>query len=128
MIVLLLVLFILIINVVFNVPMYAIILVIAGIITLGVVIVKLNEKANERTANSIVKAALIKEVGVYKRKAEHSGFSVTWDERRDHYTYKDVLDHYDCFFAVTYESGQSGIIKCTKGGFLYCKLMDKTKK
>ena len=128
MIILLLVFLILTLNVVFDVPMYAIILVSAGIITLGVVFEKLNRKADEKVANGVTKARLVKEVGVYKREAEHSGYSVSWDERRDHYTYKDVLDHYECIFEVTYNDGQTGQIKCTKGSFLYCELIAKTKK
>ena len=79
-------------------------------------------------SDDVAEAILEREIAVYKTKAELTGYSVSWDERRDHYEYRDVLDHYECVFSVKYKDGRKESIKCAKGGALYSILIEKKKK
>ena len=126
MVLLFLILIIFVLRVGFNVPMYAIVLGIIGIVALMIVSSVLESKAQKRTADDIEKARLIDEIAVYKKKSEYTGYSISWHERRDHYTYKNVLDHYECVFIVTHKDGKCERITCKKGSTLYNELIEKS--
>ena len=117
-----------ILHVVFEIPGYAIILAVIGFFALLVAIILIENKIQEEIADKIKTAKLIKEVAVYKKKAENTGFSVTWEGRRDHYTYVDALDHYKCTFLVKYKDGTQKSITCKKDSTLYSRLIMKSEK
>ena len=71
-----------------------------------IIIAVLQNKYNERMSDDVAEAILEREIAVYKTKAELTGCSVSWGERRDHYEYRDVLDHYECVFSVKYKDGR----------------------
>lgn len=105
---------------------YEIVLTVIGIIALAVLV----SKTERNRADKVVKALLESEEAVYKKVAEHTGYSVGWGWRsgRDYYRYKEVIDHYDCTFSVIYEDGKRGTIRCRKGDAIYRKLMRKVDK
>ena len=112
--------------VVLEIPVYAIILGIIGIIAFFSLIYIIDGKMKKEMAENVVKASLIKEIAVYGRKSVCIGYSVAWHEKsRHYYTYKDILDHYDCVFLVTRKDGSVGRIKCRKDSQLYKDLISK---
>lgn len=76
--------------------------------------------------NRVERAELIEEIPVYKEKAENTGYSISWSGyRRDHFRYRNVIDHYKCVFKVVYMNGETGTIKCRKNDYKYNKLIRK---
>ena len=128
MVILLVFLLIFVCRVVFEIPVYAIVLFFIGLIILISAVSMLVVNAQKKIANNIVRAKLIEEIAVYKKKREYTGFSVSFQERRDHYTYIDVLDYYDCVFSVTYKDGKISRVRCKKGSTLYGELIKKDSK
>lgn len=112
-------------HVIFDVPWYALILALVGFFVIAIAFIIIEAKVNEKIADSIAKAELIKEVDVYKKIHEYSGCSYGEDGRRNHYNYKKVLDHTKCTFLVKYKDGRSGSITCKKDGSLYSSLISK---
>jgi len=128
MIILVILIFLFLCHVVFEIPWYALILGVIGFFALAIASLIIETKIQERIADSIESAKLIEEVAVYKKKTEHKGFSVTWHERHDHYAYTDVLDHYKCTFSVKYKDGSYKSITCRKDSRLYSRLIAKNGK
>ena len=115
-----------IISVVLDVPFLLVILL---TVVIGIVVHAVDSKLQKLTTDSIVKAKLIEEKNVYKKKSELTGYSVSWDSNtKYHYKYKDVLDYCECTFDVTYQNGKHGTLKCKKGSELYKALITKSKK
>lgn len=112
-------------RVVFEIPWYALILALIGLLVLAFAFMIIEDKISEKTAESISKAKLIKKVDVYKKRHEYSGCSYGDEGRRNHYQYKEVLDHTKCTFLVEYKDGRSGSITCRKDGSLYNRLILK---
>lgn len=110
-------------HVIFDIPWYALVLALIGFFTLVIAYMIIESKISEKTADSIAKAKLIKEVDFYRKKHEYSGCSYGEDGRRNHYQYKDVFDHTRCTFLVEYKNGKSGSITCRKDSSLYNKLI-----
>ena len=125
MIILTVLFFMLICNVIFEIPMYAIILGIVGLVAVVLVISAAELKKQKETAEKITHATLITETAVYVKKAKINGYSVSFRERRDHYSYTDVVDHYECAFRVTYNDGKTDILTCVKNSLLYNELILK---
>ena len=113
---------------VFGVPIYAILLGFIAILILACAFVIIKHEHEIKVAESIATAILIDEKTVYERKAEHTGYSVSFNERRDHYTYVDVPIYQECTFSVYYKDGRRGTLKCTKNSSLYSLLIAKRKK
>ena len=113
---------------VFGVPIYAILLGFIAILILACAFVIIKHEHEIKVAESIATAILIDEKTVYERKAEHTGYSVSFNERRDHYTYVDVPVRRECTFSVYYKDGRRGTLKCTKNSSLYSLLIAKRKK
>lgn len=112
---------------VFLIPWYAIILGILAIFGLWIAIYFITEKQQREIADSVLKAELIEEISVYKKKTEYKGYSISWDEgTRHNYEYVDVLDHKKYTFKVKYKDGSTGILKCKEGSPLYGELWKKT--
>ena len=108
---------------VFGVPVWEIkMMVYAGF---GIAILKVI--LDIKDINRVERAELIEEIAVYKKVAERTGFSVSWDWRhgRDYYRYKNVIDHYKCVFSVVYKDGSTGTIRCRKYDYKYNKLIRK---
>ena len=124
--ILLVILLIFVLRVVFEIPAYAIVLGIIGIIALICAVSVIDAKYQKRIADSIESAELIEEVAVYTKRDEYAGYSVTWHEKRIHYAPKDVLDHYKCVFSVTYKDGRRAEVICKKGSVLYNELIKKS--
>ena len=82
-----------------------------------------------KNVNRVEKAELIEKIAVYKKKAERTGFSISWDWRHgsDHYRYREVIDHYKYVFKVVYLNGETGTIRCKENDYKYNKLMQKVK-
>ena len=104
---------------VFGVPIYAILLGFIAILILACAFVIIKHEHEIKVAESIATAILIDEKTVYERKAEHTGYSVSFNKRRDHYTYVDVPIYQECIFSVCYKDGRRGTLKCTKNSSLY---------
>lgn len=84
------------------------------------------EKKEKNELKNAVKIELTREVAKYKKEAENTGYSIGWyGDYHVHYEYRDVLDHYDCYFYVTYRNGHAKSIKCTKGDTMYRALMNR---
>ena len=109
----------------FDIPIWAVIIGVAALLIIFAVIGIAEARHQQKIADSIVKATKTEEIAVYKKKTEHTGYSLSRGERRDNYEYKDVLDHYECVFSVKYKSGQSGVVKCRKDSLLYAELLRK---
>ena len=123
----LIVLFLIILKIVFEVPFYAIILGIIGLIALLICSYVISEKYQKKLADSISKAELIDEISVYKKKSECKGYSIGRDgECRHHYEYVDKFDHIEYVFRVKYKDGSIGKLKCRKGSTLYGELLRKS--
>ena len=112
-------------HVVFEIPWYALILALIGFLALAIAFMIIEDKINQKTADSIAKAKLIKEVDIYKKRHEYSGCSYGRSGRRNHYQYKAVLDHTKCTFLVEYKDGRNGSITCRKYDSLYKRLILK---
>lgn len=125
MIVLLIVGAVLILSVIFDIPIYAIILGVVGLFIAGLVISVVDMKHQLKIAEGVLRARQTEEIAVYKKRTEHTGYSLSRGERRDHYEYKDVLDHYECVFKVEYKDGSKGELKCRKDSVLYAELSKK---
>ena len=110
---------------VFDIPIYAVILTVIGLFLLALILAVINIRQEKNLAESIVKARLISERAVYKKKHEYTGDSFGSDGWRAHYKYVDVIDHYDCVFAVVYSDGRKDELKCCKGSYLYRELIQK---
>ena len=116
-----------ILRVVFEIPGYAIILGILAICGLWIAIYFITEKQQRDIADSVLKAELIKEISVYKKKTEYKGYSTSWTEgTRHNYEYVDVFDHKKYVFKVEYKDGVRGILRCKEGSTLYEELIKKT--
>ena len=110
---------------VFDIPIYAIILTLIGFFLLALTVAVIEIRHEASIAEGIVKARLIRECAVYKKKREYTGDSFGSDGWRAHYNYVDVIDHYDCTFSVTYTDGRRDELKCRKGSHLYNELIKK---
>ena len=109
----------------FDIPIYAVILSVIGFFLIALILAVIDIKHEENLAQSIVKARLISECAVYKKKHEYTGDSFGSDGWRAHYNYVDVIDHYDCIFSVVYNDGRKDELKCRKGSHLYRELIKK---
>ncbi len=125
MIVLLIVGALLILSVVFDIPIYAIILGVVGLFTVGLIFGVIEIKRQQKIAKSVLRARQTEEIAVYKKKSVHTGYSVSRGGKRDHYGCKDILDHYECVFAVEYKDGRKGELRCFKDSVLYAELLKK---
>ena len=125
MIVLIIIGIILICCAVFDIPIYAVILSVIGLFLIALIFAVIDIKRDKAIADSIIKARLISESAVYKKKHEYTGYSFGKSGRRAHYQYVDVIDHYDCTFSVVYNDGRRDELKCCKGSYLYRELMKK---
>ena len=112
-------------HIIFDIPWYALILTIIGIFAIMIAWIIIETNINKKIVDSIAKATLIKEVDFYKKKHEYSGCSYGEDGRRNHFEYKDVLDHTKCTFSVKYKDGKNGSITCRKYSTLYNELILK---
>ena len=113
-------------SVVFEIPVYVIILGIVGLIIFALILAVAELKKQIATADRVTNATLIDEVAVYKQKAQITGYSVRLGERRrDHYSYVNVVDHYKCVFYVKYKDGKTDNITCLKNSLLYNELITK---
>ena len=113
-------------HVVFEIPGYAIILGILSIIGLWIAIYFITEKHQQDIADSVLKAELIEEISVYRKKTEYKGYSTSWTEgTRHNYEYVDVFDHKKYVFKVKYKDGSLGILRCKEGSTLYGELIKK---
>ena len=109
----------------FNIPVWTVIIGVVALLLVCAVVGIVETKHQQKIADSIVKATKTEEIAVFKQRTEHTGYSLSHGERRDHYEYKDVLDHYECVFSVKYKNGESGVIKCRKDSLLYAELLRK---
>ena len=117
------------IHVVFDVSLWAIILGIIGLIALIISFYCLSEKQQKKIADSVVKAELIEEISVYKKKSECRGYSIGKEnDLRHHYEYVDKFDHVEYLFRVKYKDGSEGLLKCREGSTLYGELWRKASK
>ena len=123
--VLIIIVFIFSLHVIFDIPYFLMFLGGAGIIALLFFFNFLKEKSELNVAESVSSCVLIEETAVYKREKRHTGYTVSWKERRELYEYVDVLDYYKCVFSVTYKDGNKSEIKCKKGDVLYLELIKK---
>ena len=112
-------------HVIFDIPWYALIAALIGFFALAIAFIIIEAKISKKTAEGITKVKLMKEVDFYKKRHEYSGCSCGEGERRNHYQYKDVLDHTKCTFFVEYKNGKSGSITCKKYSALYNELIKK---
>lgn len=110
---------------VFDIPIYAVILTVIGVFLIALIFAVIDIRREKEIAEGIVKARLISECAVYKKKHEYTGDSFGEGGWRAHYSYVDVIDHYDCTFAVVYTDGRRDELKCRKGSYLYRELMKK---
>lgn len=110
----------------FGIPILAVVLVAIVVIAFVITINLAKEEKQKELADNVVRAELIKETAIKKRVDEHTGYTLSWSGyRRDHFRYKNVLDHYECVFRVVYKNGKEGTISCVKNSWLYNELIVK---
>ena len=113
-------------HILLDIPWYALALGFIVFWGLAIASIIIEAKISAKTAESIVKAKIIKEVVFYKKKHEYSGCSYSKNGRHNYYRYKEALDHTKCTFLVEYKDGKSGSITCKKHSSLYNKLILKS--
>lgn len=92
----------------------------------AIAILVLTKVFENQELQGMVRAELIEEKAVKKTQAVNTGYSFGWrGGYRSHYRYKDVVDHYECYFKVVYEDGRTKTIKCRKDSSMYRKLINK---
>lgn len=92
-----------------------------------VVVIILLERHRRALIDRVTKAEIIEEIAVYKKTLEHSAFSIDFRCRsgRNHYKYKNSLDHYEYVFRVVYSDGSEDVIRCKRNSTLYDGLISK---
>ena len=107
---------------VFDIPIYDVILTVIGVFLIALIFAVIDIRREKEIAVGIVKARLISECAIYKKKHEYTGDSFGKGGRRAHYQYVDVIDHYDCTFSVVYNDGRRDELKSCKGSYLSASL------
>lgn len=109
-----------------GIPILAVVLVAIVVIALVVTMNLAKEKKQKENADDVVRAELIEKIAIQKKIDEHTGYTLSWSGyRRDHFRYKNVVDHYECVFKVVYKNGVEGTITCVKDSWLYNELIAK---
>ena len=125
MFVLIMLLLIFVCNVIFEIPMYLIILGIVGFVLVVFITSVVEIKNQKETAEKITHATLITETAVYVKKEKLTGYSVSRRGSCAHYSYIDEIDHYECVFMVVYNDGKTDTLTCVKNSVLYKALIAK---
>ena len=114
--------------IVFEVPIYALVMSGIGIVVFLIGIGIWSFKAQKKLVSNIQKAEFVKEIPVYKPTEKNTGYSIGWNGRRENYVYTRTIDHYECVFSVIYKDGKREMINCKKGSDLCNELIFKVLK